>query len=137
MNPRQLLVLCALLGLISGCSDPELDAPEEIADIAIEEEIADIAIEPDPDSVEFEPSDPDVFNRNPSSSAAVAFARLENCELETALEDRIREVARRLDELLITFTERHRDVVRTRRLLEDLEQTALEDCVEELQAAFE
>jgi len=128
MNPRQLSALCALLGLISACTDPQLDAQEEIADTAVE---------PDSDSVEFEPRDRNIVNPNPSSSAAAIDARLETCEVEEALDFRIREVADQLDRLSLQFTDRHPEVIATRRLLEDLERTALENCVEELQSAFE
>lgn len=115
MNPRQVLVLCALLGLTSACTEPLLDAQEEIAGADTE---------PAPESVEVEPID---------SNGADVFARLETCELDEALDARIRDLAERLDELRLRFTERHPDIVEARQLMEDLERTALENCVEALQ----
>ena len=61
------------------------------------------------------------------------FSRLELCEVDDATEARIREVDAQLDEMLLRYTERHPDVVATRRVLDELVRTALEDCVERLQ----
>ena len=100
MNSRQILVLCALLGLASACTEPSLDAREEGAGADTEP-----AVE----------------------------SRLETCELDEALDARILDLAERLDELRLQFTERHPNIVATRQLMEELEQTALEKCVEALQ----
>jgi len=105
MNPRQFLVLCGLLGLTSACTESLPDAQEEFAGADTE---------PAPESVEFE-------------------SRLETCKLDETLDARIRDLAQRLDELRLQFTDRHPDIVATRQLMEDLERTALENCVEALQ----
>ena len=123
MKARRLAPFAAfvLLGFTAACSERET-ATAELG----ESESLPVVIE----QVRSGPID---RGSTTTGSGDDVFARFEHCELNDTTEARMRELVERLDALQVRYTEQHPEMIATRRLLDELEQAALSDCVERLQ----